>query len=126
MAIKTAYVGNLPYSTTEEELRRLFAEWGPVEMVRLISEKGFAFVDLPAEKLGDAIRAVNGRNLNGRSLRVDEARPRPAREPGFRSSGDTGLREFGGTFGGGGRGGERGGDRRDRGRGRDRRDRYEW
>jgi RNA recognition motif-containing protein len=79
VAIKTLYVGNLPYNTTEEELRRVFAEWGPVQMIRLVSEKGFAFVDLPAEKLADALRGANGRDLNGRALRVDEARPRAAR-----------------------------------------------
>lgn len=86
MATKSLYVGNLPYDTTEEELRTLFAEFGPVAEIRLIGEKGFAFVDIPSERMADAIMAVNGRQLSGRSLRVDEAKPRPSRESGgFRS-----------------------------------------
>jgi len=75
MATKSLYVGNLPYGTTEDELRELFAEFGPIEGVRVIEGKGFAFVDLPEEKAADAIAALRGRDLGGRALRVDEARP---------------------------------------------------
>lgn len=92
MAVKSVYVGNLPYSATEDEVRNLFAQWGPVGQVRLVSEKGFAFVDLPAEKLSDAIRGVNGQSMGGRALRVDEARPRAPREGGFRPSSEGGFR----------------------------------
>ncbi len=93
MPVKSVYVGNLPYNATEEEVRQLFAQWGPVEQVRLVSEKGFAFIDLPAEKAPDAIRAVNGTTMGGRALRVDEARPRGERPPGgFRPSGEGGSR----------------------------------
>jgi RNA recognition motif-containing protein len=95
MANKTLYVGNLTYDTTEDELRNLFAQWGPVEEVRLISDKGFAFVDVPAESAPEAISALNGQDFKGRSLKVDEARPR--------------REGFGG--GGGGRGGGGGGRR---------------
>jgi len=95
MANKTLYVGNLTYDTTEDELKSLFEQWGPVEQVRLISDKGFAFVDVPDDKAADAIGALNGQDFKGRSLRVDEARPR---REGFGG---------GGGRGGGGRGGRR-------------------
>jgi RNA recognition motif-containing protein len=103
MASKTLYVGNLTYDTTEEELQELFSQYGPVDQVRLISSKGFAFVDVPAENAGDAIGALNGQEFKGRTLRVDEARPR---REGF----------GGGGGGGGGRGGGRGGGGRGGGR----------
>jgi len=91
MATKSLYVGNLPYDTTEEELRALFAEFGPVAEIRLIGEKGFAFVDIPSERVAEAIQAVNGQQLSGRSLRVDEAKPRQPRESGgFRGGRDSG------------------------------------
>ncbi len=79
MATKSLYVGNLPYSTTEEELRRLYEPWGPVGSIRLFADKGFAFVDVPAESAAEANKNTSGQELNGRPLRVDEARPRPER-----------------------------------------------
>jgi RNA recognition motif-containing protein len=85
MATKSLYVGNLPYEVTEDDLRNLFAEFGPVEEVRVIEGKGFGFVDLPEEKAAEATEAVNGREYQGRVLRVDEARPR--RERGERGGG---------------------------------------
>lgn len=78
MAVKSLYVGNLPYSVTENELREMFAEFEPVS-VRLIGDKGFGFVDVPEEKAADAIAAVNGREVGGRQLTVNEARPRTER-----------------------------------------------
>jgi len=110
MATKSLYVGNLPYDATEEELRELFASYG-VQSIRLIAEKGFAFVDVDADSVAEAIRATNGKELSGRALRVDEARPRPAREGGGggRGGGYGGGR--GGGYGGGGGRGGRGGDR---------------
>jgi RNA recognition motif-containing protein len=101
MATKSLYVGNLPYDTTEDEIRNLFASYG-VQSVRLISEKGFAFVDITAENVSDAIRTMNGKEVGGRALRVDEARPRPEREGGGGGFGGRGR-------GGGGRGAGRGG-----------------
>ncbi|KPJ62193.1 hypothetical protein AMK68_05205 [candidate division KD3-62 bacterium DG_56] len=89
MASKTLYVGNLTYDTTEDELRTLFEQWGPVEQVRLVSNKGFAFVDVPDDKAADAISALNGQEFKGRGLRVDEARPR---REGFGGGGDRGPR----------------------------------
>jgi len=95
MASKSLYVGNLSYSITESALRELFAAYEPTE-VRLIGDKGFGFVDVPEEKAADAIAAMNGREVDGRALTVNEARPRGER---------------GGAGGGGGRTGGGGGRR---------------
>lgn len=95
MASKSLYVGNLPYSVTENDLRDLFAEFDPVA-VRLIGDKGFGFVDVPEERANDAIQALNGQNVGGRPLTVNEARPRAERGGGERRGG-------GGYGGGGGR-----------------------
>lgn len=91
MADKSLYVGNLSYSATESTLRELFAEYEP-SGVRLIGDKGFGFVDVPEEKAADAIAAMNGREVDGRAITVNEARPRTERGRG------------GGGFGGGGGG----------------------
>jgi RNA recognition motif-containing protein len=93
MATKSLYVGNLPYEVTEEDLRNLFADFGPIEAVRVIEGKGFGFVDLPEENAAAATEAVNGREFQGRMLRVDEARPR--RERGDRGGGGFGGRDSG-------------------------------
>ena len=102
MASKSLYVGNLPYGTTEQELKDLFAQWEPAE-IRLIGDKGFAFVDVSAEGSAEAISARNGQDFKGRPLTVNEARPRGERS-GERSGGGGG-----GGFGGGGGGGGFGG-----------------
>ena len=81
MASKSLYVGNLSYSTTESSLRELFAEFEPTE-VRLIGDKGFGFVDIPEDRMDAAIAALNGRDVDGRSLTVNEARPRRDRPGG--------------------------------------------
>ncbi len=81
MAGKSLYVGNLSYSTSESRLRELFAEFEPSE-VRMIQDKGFAFVDVPADKANDAIAALNGKEVDGRALTVNEARPRSERSGG--------------------------------------------
>jgi RNA recognition motif-containing protein len=103
------YVGNLSHSSTEEGLRQLFEQFGEVSTVKVIKDKftgssrGFAFVEMPvAEEAKKAIEDTNGVELDGRSLRVNEARPVEARgeqrgpRP-FRSGG------FGGPRGGGDR-----------------------
>ena len=91
MASKSLYVGNLSYSATESSLRTLFAEYEPSE-VRLIGDKGFGFVDVPEDKAAEAILAMNGKEVDGRAITVNEARPRPERSGGG-----------GGRSGGGGR-----------------------
>jgi len=106
MANTSLYVGNLSYSVTESTLRELFAEYEPAD-VRLIGDKGFGFVDVPAEKAADAIAAMNGREIEGRAITVNEARPRGERRGG---GGDRGG--GGGGYGGGGGGGRGGGSRR--------------
>ena len=101
MANKSLYVGNLPYSTTEDELRSMFDAFGPIEEVRVIQNKGFGFVDVPEENVEAAIEATNGKELGGRTLTVNEARPR-TEGGGSRGGGRGG---FGGGRGGSGRSG---------------------
>ncbi len=82
------YVGNLPYSATEDELEALFTEHGPVVRVNIISDretgrsKGFGFVEMTNQPDGEkAIEALDGFDLQGRNLKVNEARPREERPP---------------------------------------------
>ncbi|MEE9282121.1 MAG: RNA-binding protein [Myxococcota bacterium] len=85
---KRIYVGNLPYTTTEDELRELFGRHGSVESVNLIVDRdtgrsrGFAFVEMDPSGADAAISALNGQDLGGRSLRIDEARERGAGDRG--------------------------------------------
>jgi len=118
MSVKI-YVGNLPFSTTDNELRDLFGQFGEVESARIVTDRetgrsrGFAFVEMSAREGGDqAIERLNGREVGGRSIVVNEARPREERPPrsGFGGGGRGGFEGGGdrGGFGGGG-GGGRGG-----------------
>ncbi len=81
---KKIYVGNLPYSANEDELRELFEHYGSVESVILITDRdtgrprGFGFVEMEDGGADTAISALDGTELNGRKLQVNEARPRPA------------------------------------------------
>jgi RNA recognition motif-containing protein len=79
LATKSLYVGNLSFSATEDELRQLFEQFGPIAEIRVIGNKGFGFVDLPEENVAAAIEATNGKEVGGRTLTVNEARPRPER-----------------------------------------------
>ena len=80
--MKKIYVGNLPFSATEGELRELFSQHGTVQSVSLVSDRetgrprGFGFVEMPDDAAQAAIRALDGTELGGRTLRVNEARPR--------------------------------------------------
>ena len=78
MTLKSLYVGNLPYHATEEDVRSLFADYSPAG-VRVIPDKGFGFVEVAEDAADDAIAALNGVDFQGRSLTVNEARPRPER-----------------------------------------------
>jgi RNA recognition motif-containing protein len=87
--MKKIYVGNLSFDTTEDQLRELFAAHGEVSSVAVVTDRmtgksrGFAFVEMPNdEEASAAIAAVNGAQLEGRSLKVDEARARPERGGG--------------------------------------------
>ena len=103
------YVGNLAYATTDEGLKAAFAAYGEVTAVRVVTDrmtgrsKGFGFVTMPdAAQAQAAIDALNGHELDGRTVRVNESQPKPREE---RRGG------FGGGYRGGDRGGYRGGDR---------------
>jgi RNA recognition motif-containing protein len=111
---KRIYVGNLPFSTTEADLESLFAQHGAVSSVRVITDRetgrsrGFAFVEMGDPNAADeAIRALNGRDMGGRPLRVNEAREREGGGGG--GGGGGGMRR--GPGGGGGRGPGGGGGR---------------
>ena len=107
--MKNIFVGNLNFNTSEDELRQLFEVHGQVDRVSIMTDRdtgrsrGFAFVEMSSSEDGEkAIAALNGSQLGGRSLNVNEARPKTER-----------------SGGGGGGGRDRGGDRggRDRGHG---------
>lgn len=82
---KNIYVGNLPWSATEQDVEKLFATYGQVSSVKLISDRetgrarGFGFVEMESGA-DEAIAALDGSEYGGRSLKVNEARPRPERE----------------------------------------------
>lgn len=112
------YVGNLPFSASEDDLRQAFGKYGAVGEVNLIRDqfsgrlRGFGFVEMAdGTQAGAAIEALNGSDLGGRPITVNEARPRAERGDG---GGGRGGRPGGGggggrPGGGGGRGGNRGG-----------------
>ncbi len=80
MKEKKLFVGNLSYSTTEEELKGLFSQHGTVESVTIISDKGFGFVEMSTpEEAESAKEALNLTNFEGRNLNVNEARPQKSR-----------------------------------------------
>ena len=123
------YVGNLPYTATEGDVTGLFAAFGPVERVKIITDretgqsKGFAFVTLGDQtQLNAAIEALNDYDYNGRALRVNASEPKESRPSGGGGyggggGGGGGYKGGGGGYGGGGGGGGGykgggGGDRR--------------
>lgn len=115
---KRIYVGNLPFSITETELRELFEKHGPVTSVALVNDRetgrprGFGFVEMEEPGAGQAISALDGKPFGGRSLRVSEAQERRSGGGGGGYGGGGGGRGgYGGGGGGGGRGGYGGGDR---------------
>lgn len=119
---KKLYVGNLPYSITEDDLAGVFSEAGNVTSVRVIVDrdtgrsKGFAFVEMSTdEEAQAAVQRLNGVNVQGRALTVNEARPQEDRPRGG-GGGGGGSRGYrggngggGGGYGGGGGGGYGGG-----------------
>jgi RNA recognition motif-containing protein len=127
ISVMNIYVGNLPFTASEDEVRQAFAAYGTVSSVAIIKDRetgqsrGFAFVEMPNNEEGTAaINNLNGKPLKGRALKVNEARPREEsfgggggghRSGGFGGGGGGGGRREGG-FGGGG--GDRFGGDRDR------------
>lgn len=87
------YIGNLAYSITEDDLRQAFSEYGEVSSVNLITDKfsgqskGFGFIEMPDNSQADAaIKGLNGKLLNGRAVKVNQAKPRgdrPQRRPRY-------------------------------------------
>jgi RNA recognition motif-containing protein len=116
--LKNIFVGNLNFNTSEDELRQIFEPFGPVDRVSIMTDRdtgrsrGFGFVEMTNNEDGEkAITALNGSQIGGRTLNVNEARPKAEHAGGGgRDRGDRG----------GGRGGDRGGDRGGRGGGRGR------
>jgi len=114
--VTNIFVGNLNFQTTQDDLHAAFAQYGAVERVNIVTDRdtgqprGFAFVEMTDRREAEtAINQLNGAELNGRAMNVNEARPKPA--GGGRGGG------FGGGRGGGGRGGGRGGGNRSGGGG---------
>ena len=95
---KRIYVGNMSYNTTEGALRTLFAEYGEIESVSMITDrdtgrpKGFAFVEMATEQAANAaISALNGKSVDDREIKVNEAKPQADRD---RRSGDNRRRQW--------------------------------
>jgi RNA recognition motif-containing protein len=112
------YVGNLSFSTSEEDLNSAFSQYGAVESVSIITDRmtgqprGFAFVEMTNRAEADsAIAALNGTDLQGRTISVNEARPKPEGGGFGNRGGGGGGRGRGGFGGGGGRGRSGGGGR---------------
>jgi len=113
------YVGNLSYEVTDEDLRVAFEPFGQIESATILKDKysgqskGFGFVEMASKAEGQAaIDGLNGKELKGRTLNVNEARPRTENHGGRGGYGGGGR----GGYGGGGRGGGRGGSRGGQGR----------
>ncbi len=113
--VQKIYVGNLPFSATEAEVEELFAAYGEVVSVALPTDRetgrprGFGFVEMSNEDATKAIAALNGKDFGGRSLNVNEARPREAGGARGGFGGGGGRSGGGGGYGGGGGGGYGGG-----------------
>ena len=87
--LKNIFVGNLSFGTTENTVRSIFESYGSVDRVNIVTDRetgqarGFAFVEMSLDAEGNAaINGLNGRDLDGRTLNVNEARPKTEREPG--------------------------------------------
>ena len=110
------YVGNLSFQTTNEDLQDLFSQAGTVNSANILTDRdsgfsrGFGFVEMASKEEGEAaISMFNGKEVNGRALNVNEARPREERSGGGGGGGFRGGYNNGGGNRGGGRGGNRGG-----------------
>ena len=109
----TIYVGNLPFSATETDVRSLFEKHGAVQSVKLVNDRetgrprGFGFVEMSSADAARAIQALNGKDMGGRPLKVNEAQDKP--KGGGRGGGGGGYGGGGGRSGGGGYGGGGGG-----------------
>ncbi len=107
--MKNIYVGNISFQTTEQDIDAAFSAYGQVDRVQIVKDRdtgqsrGFAFVEMPNNSDADkAMAALNGADLGGRTLTVNEARPREPRTGGGGFGGGGGGNRFGGGGGGGG------------------------
>jgi RNA recognition motif-containing protein len=114
--LKNIYVGNISFQTTEQDIDAAFSAYGQVDRVQIVKDRdtgqsrGFAFVEMPSNSDADkAMAALNGADLSGRTLTVNEARPRE-----LRAGGGGGNNRFGGGGNSGGRPGSSGGGNRRR------------
>ena len=82
MSTKRLFVGNLPFSTTESDLLMHFGDFQP-HSAKIIPDRGFGFVDIEGDQLDACVEAMNGSQLGGRTLRVNEAKPRAPRPPRY-------------------------------------------
>jgi cold-inducible RNA-binding protein len=105
--MKNIFVGNLDFGATDDSVRSMFEAYGTVDRASVVTDrdsgrsKGFAFVEMPNDAEGErAIAALNGKELNGRALTINEARPKA--EGGSRGGGGGGGRDRGNSGGGGG------------------------
>jgi len=96
--VKKIYVGNLPWSTTDQELRDLFSAHGTVHSATVVTDRetgrsrGFGFVEMDDSSAKEAISRLNGKDVGSRQLRVNEAQERPKRTGGGGGGGDRGGR----------------------------------
>lgn len=104
------YVGNLPYTYGNEELEALFAPYGPVASARVITDRetgrsrGFGFVEMSDKaQAEESIRTLNGKDVNGRALTVNESKPKEGGRPMGGGGGGGARSSGGGGMGGGGR-----------------------
>ena len=112
--MKNLFVGNMSFQTTEADLRALFEPFGQITRVHIAMDRetgrarGFAFVEMANdEEAAKAIAGLDGKEVGGRNLKVNEARPKTERSGPPRGGGGGGYRGGGGSGGGGGRGKER-------------------
>ena len=108
--MKNIYVGNISFQTSEQDLDAAFSAYGQVDRVQIVKDRdtgqsrGFAFVEMSNNAEADkAMEALNGADMGGRTLTVNEARPREPRQGGGGFGGGGGGNRFGGGGGGGGR-----------------------
>jgi RNA recognition motif-containing protein len=99
--MKNIFVGNLAFRTTEGDIRSMFESYGAVDRVSLMTDrdtgrsKGFGFVEMPNDQEGDrAIEALNGREMDGRNLTINQARPREDRGFGGGGGGGRGRNRY--------------------------------
>ncbi|MCH8035033.1 MAG: RNA-binding protein [Bacteroidetes bacterium] len=99
--MKKIFVGNLPWDVDDQKLEDMFTQYGDVQSSKVITDRetgrsrGFGFIEMDEDAANDAISSLNGKDVGGRDLRVNEANERPERSGGYRGGGK------GGGYGGG-------------------------